>query len=110
MSKSKDGKCGVIQPIPLPTPYPQPLPIPLPIPLPVPICICSKEYNPVCGSDNQTYSNPCMAKCKTTIKHFGACKIYNPGCFCIELYDPVCGTDFRTYGNSCKANCANVGV
>ncbi|KPJ17847.1 hypothetical protein RR48_00857 [Papilio machaon] len=41
-------------------------------------CKCSGVYNPVCGTNNQSYYNPCYLTCGLTnvsveIKHFGKC-------------------------------------
>lgn len=34
-----------------------------------PNCACTKEYRPVCGCNNQTYGNACMAECEGVLTY-----------------------------------------
>lgn len=76
---------------------------------------CTREYNPVCACNGQTYSNACVAK-NAGVKYYtpGECgdcvdgsKI-NPTQICQMVYIPVCGCNNVTYGNSCEAEAAGV--
>merc|ERR1712157_504414 len=68
---------------------------------------CTRELNPQCGTNGQTYSNPCLlryATCqsggKIQLKHPGRCKkICSP--ICTKELNPQCGTNGRTYSNPC---------
>jgi len=49
--------------------------------------ICTTQYDPVCGCDGQSYSNPCTAKTNgTNVDYFGECTPYTK---CLENAD--CG-------------------
>lgn len=42
---------------------------------PNPDCICTMQYEPVCGCNDITYSNPCMAACHgITVYEKGECQ------------------------------------
>ncbi|XP_037778320.1 four-domain proteases inhibitor-like [Penaeus monodon] len=65
--------------------------------------VCTDEWDPVCGSDDVTYSNKCeleLADClsdgEITLAHNGEC-----GSECPEEWVPVCGTDGVTQANLC---------
>ncbi|MFK7932655.1 MAG: Kazal-type serine protease inhibitor domain-containing protein [Saprospiraceae bacterium] len=76
---------------------------------------CVKIYKPVCGCDEQTYSNSCMAENAGVTKWTnGKCdpkamegcvdlRRANPSRTCMEIYRPVCGCDGETYENACYA-------
>jgi len=62
--------------------------------------------DPVCGEDDITYNNACLARCVGVKFKQGRCP--KNLCVCTMNYDPVCGSDGQTYGNACGAKCAKV--
>jgi hypothetical protein len=49
--------------------------------VPAAACNCNKMFAPVCGNNNLTYGNECMAGCAgTTVKHTGSCGIVGDVC------------------------------
>ncbi|XP_063584887.1 agrin-like isoform X3 [Penaeus indicus] len=78
--------------------------------------VCTANYDPVCGSDGNTYGNACeleVANCMSdddiTLAYPGECKARDGPCdiACTANYDPVCGSDGNTYGNACELEVAD---
>uniref|UniRef100_A0A8B9SYN4 Agrin n=1 Tax=Anas platyrhynchos TaxID=8839 RepID=A0A8B9SYN4_ANAPL len=79
-----------------------------------PVCecqqVCQGRYDPVCGSDNRTYGNPCeldsmacVLRREIRVKHKGPCDRCGKCQFgCVPSSQPVCGTDGNTYGSECE--------
>ena len=103
-------------------------------------CQCQEIYDPVCGTDNITYDNFCIALCQgaeiaktgeccqpvtdltnclTSCPHgyqmdLNGCNVCRcrtrPACECNDIYNPVCGIDGNWYENTCIARCEVVEV
>jgi len=76
---------------------------------------CQANWDPLCGTDGQTYGNGCELEVTNCLKKTSVVAAYAGECVKAETcniacqlnYDPLCGTDGRTYGNGCELEATN---
>lgn len=80
-------------------------------------CGCSMYFEPVCGSDGQTWPNPCLLNCSKKNSEADdeirkGLKVENTGqcglpCDCTgnDTEELMCGSDNATYKNQCVIDC-----
>ncbi|XP_037017752.2 double-headed protease inhibitor, submandibular gland-like [Artibeus jamaicensis] len=70
---------------------------------------CLKIYKPICGSDEEVYSNECMFCIMQQERGLQLRKLHDGECIkckqysaiCTMEYRPHCGSDGAVYGNRC---------
>lgn len=79
-------------------------------------CSCSREYMPLCGTNNRTFENYCYFECARKadrhlgVKHLGECENQiHTDCACDRSFNPICASDGKmrlTFVNVCMFICA----
>ncbi|KAG7159806.1 ovoinhibitor-like [Homarus americanus] len=98
-SLCSDGRCTPAEPV-----------VPVERVVPCPKCDTAEDF--VCGTNDITYTNPCILTASTppcgpdkaSLQYYGACGECPRGC--PKVIEPVCGSNGVTYNNTCLLNAA----
>jgi hypothetical protein len=65
-------------------------------------CVWQGDSEPVCGTDGNTYPNPCHLQCARDVISNERITVFHNGECCPDDLEPVCGSDGITYKNLCQ--------